>query len=371
MTQLAQGSTAFDFSSQWFSIGNLDTSLLPFPLTGTNEVFGLRFQLTDRSLIYGYQDVDDDNPRIQWIDDRNGTGNLEFRYADDFMSTESDLVAKMTSDGQLKLPSLTNNFPFLPDNRTRLSVNNNKFLNGISVSTSGLTETQGTGIKARSDFNASNVAVLGIATTSFPIGTPKPFAAAIKGVASNTTSSGSYAGFFNGNVHVTGTFTNPSDRKLKDDIKPTEDALEKISELRSYTYTFKDNDDLHLPQGLQHGLISQELEKVYPELVKETTYPIYNEEDELQGTGSYKSVNYIGLISELTAAVNELNQKLEDLKASKTTLVYSSQFTEEELAKIRANGYQLEQNIPNPFSGATSIQYSLPEKQPAGFYHDL
>ena len=75
-------------------------------------------------------------------------------------------------------------------------------------------------------------------------------------------------------------------------------------------------------------------------------------------------VNYIGLISELTAAVNKLNQKVEDLKASKTTLVYSSQFTEEELAKIKANGYQLEQNIPNPFTGATSIQYSLPENSP-------
>ena len=362
VTQLNNGNGFGFMNDRWFSIGELTTQ------PSGQTVFGLRFQLPNRALTYGYQDIGDDNPRIQWIDDRNGPGDLEFRFADDFTSTNSNLIATMTGDGQLVLPPKNSSSYRVPRN-DKMEVANRNFRNGINVSTNLISNEEGTaegvGIKASAGFNDNNIAVRGIAIGGFSIN--KSINIAIEGDARN----GGYAGFFNGDVNVTGTFTNPSDRKLKDDIKPTKDALEKITGLSSYTFTFKENDDLNLPQGLQHGLISQELEKVYPELVKETTYPIYNEEDELQGTGSYKSVNYIGLISELTAAVNELNQKVEDLKASKTTLVYSSQFTEEELAKIRANGYQLEQNIPNPFSGATSIQYSLPEKQPAGFYHDL
>ena len=55
-------------------------------------------------MTFGYQDINDDNPRIQWIDDRDNPGNLEFRVADDFMSTNSDLIAEMTSRGNLFYP---------------------------------------------------------------------------------------------------------------------------------------------------------------------------------------------------------------------------------------------------------------------------
>ena len=48
-----------------------------------------------------------------------------------------------------------------------------------------------------------------------------------------------YAGFFNGNVTVTGTFVQPSDRKLKKDIKPFVSALDKINALSPVTYYYK------------------------------------------------------------------------------------------------------------------------------------
>ncbi|MBS3738574.1 MAG: hypothetical protein KGY51_06225, partial [Psychroflexus sp.] len=81
VTQLNNGPD-FNFSNaRWFSIGELNT--------GSQDVFGLRFQLPRRGVIFGYQDINDDNPRIQWIDDREEPGSLEFRFANDTLSTSS------------------------------------------------------------------------------------------------------------------------------------------------------------------------------------------------------------------------------------------------------------------------------------------
>ena len=81
VTQLGQGSGSFGFNEKWFSIGELNT--------GSQMVYGLRFQLPNRALTFGYQDTGDSNPRIQWIGEGQGLGNLEFRVADSFGSTNS------------------------------------------------------------------------------------------------------------------------------------------------------------------------------------------------------------------------------------------------------------------------------------------
>ncbi len=82
----------FDFStSRWFALGRLNT--------GTQSVYGLRFQLPNKSLLLGYRDLADVNPRLEWIGTGAGLGNLEFRAANSFTSTTSNLVATMTNDG--------------------------------------------------------------------------------------------------------------------------------------------------------------------------------------------------------------------------------------------------------------------------------
>ena len=351
VTQLNSGN-GFGFSNDsWFSLGELNT--------GTQTVYGLRFQLPNKALTYGYQDVDDDSPRVQWIDDQTDPGDLEFRFADNFSSTNSTLVAKMTNIGQLVLPSI-GSLSFSQRNDYRFSVENSSFKYGIKSRTSGFTSGEGIGVFASSSFNQSNVAVKGVASGGFILGNPPPNNIAIQGI-----SSIGFAGFFDGDVTVTGTFTNASDRKLKQDLQVSENVLQKLAELKAYTYTFKENDNLNFDEGVQHGLIAQEVEKVYPELVHEINYPIYDDEQNFKGTDTYKSVNYIGLISELTAAIQELNTKVESLESQlETRIVYNATFTADELKKINKNAYQLEQNVPNPFSGATSIKYALPENNP-------
>jgi hypothetical protein len=61
------------------------------------------------------------------------------------------------------------------------------------------------------------------------------------------------------------TSTNPSDKKLKDNITPILWGLSEINKLNPVSYTWKS--DL-INQGKQYGFIAQEVQLVMPELVK-------------------------------------------------------------------------------------------------------
>lgn len=88
---------------------------------------------------------------------------------------------------------------------------------------------------------------------------------------------------------LTATFINsPSDENLKKDVHTIENAVDKINQLRGVDFVWKENDEKSM------GVIAQELQKVFPELVAE-------ENDEL-------SVNYNGLIAVLIEAVKELSK---------------------------------------------------------------
>jgi trimeric autotransporter adhesin len=152
-----------------------------------------------------------------------------------------------------------------------------------------------------------------------------------------------YAGFFNGNVTITGNFVQPSDRKLKKDIKPFVSALEKINALSPVTYYYKNEKEsgINLPTNLQYGFIAQDLETVFPELVtnqvinlsttgnggnkKASIDPdgkglVSENEDatvtpnENKSKEEFKGINYTGLISVLTEAIKEQQVLILELK---------------------------------------------------------
>ena len=81
---------------------------------------------------------------------------------------------------------------------------------------------------------------------------------------------------------------NTSDENLKKDVRTIENAVGKINQLRGVDFVWKESDKKSM------GVIAQELQKVFPELVAE-------ENDEL-------SVNYNGLIAVLIEAVKELSK---------------------------------------------------------------
>ena len=129
-----------------------------------------------------------------------------------------------------------------------------------------------------------------------------------------------YAGYFSGNVHVTGTFTNPSDERFKENVQPFKNALSKIKLMNVHTYNYiqiAEEKKLALPEGKQIGLIAQELEEIIPELVTDNVHA-YDKNEGIEETEKdmerieYKGINYIGLIPVLIEAIKELSTQNEE-----------------------------------------------------------
>lgn len=345
VTQLGQGSGSFGFNEQWFSIGELNT--------GSQMVYGLRFQLPNRALTFGYQDTSDNNPRIQWIGEGQGLGNLEFRVADSFGSTNSLLVAKMRSDGASVFsqsdPGLLNFGEILIETEKPF---------GAFSSTIGSTN----GSISAGFFGVGN------SPDSFNVG----FYSRLTGAGAQNVGIYVDAGFgangiggiFDGDVIVNGTIFNPSDKNLKENIEPIYDALSKLKKLKPMTYNYIESKKINLSREDQFGFIAQELEEIFPNLISVVKKPVTDDNYNVTEYFEYKTINYLGLIAILTSSIQELALEVERLKeTNESYVVYSDRLDAEEMERLRKLAYQLEQNYPNPFQGRTSIEYSIPDDE--------
>ncbi|KAB8152525.1 T9SS type A sorting domain-containing protein [Kordia sp. TARA_039_SRF] len=396
VTQLDAGS-GFGFTNdRWFSIGRLNT--------GSQTVYGMRFQLPNRSITMGYQDINDANPRIQWIGASSFSGtDLEFRAANSFTSTSSTLVATMANDGKtffgqpLSLSDIKVGIDYTDaavSTKTGLAIENKtgssgtatglRIINnaggyamrGIDIAQSGSTFAS-TGINIRMT-NAANIysgidvfvtkqsttstygSTYGVRGSISSASSTTTFGAGIYG-SSTTSNPNWYAGYFDGDVVVNGMFTS-SDRKLKEDIQTEENILEKIMELNAVTYKFKENDQLNLPEELQHGFIAQNVEEIFPELVTTIKKPIVDKENKVTGEYEYKAVNYTGLISILTSSIQELTTTTQELKEKVAALENEKKErnASDALDLLDKSDFSMEQNIPNPFNSQATISYTLP-----------
>ncbi len=113
-----------------------------------------------------------------------------------------------------------------------------------------------------------------------------------------------------GDLHVDGNVvaysTTTSDERLKKDIVKIDNALDKVSQLNGYTFEY-------LADGKKSaGVIAQEVEKVMPSAVSETTLPLKMGEDDKT---EYKTVQYDQLHGLMIEAIKELKAEIEELKA--------------------------------------------------------
>lgn len=116
-----------------------------------------------------------------------------------------------------------------------------------------------------------------------------------------------YAAYFSGNLYCTGSYL-PSDESLKKNIQPMQNALENLMKLDIKTYYFKPEFTmLNFPSSRQYGFTAQNMERVYPELVK--VNPAKGKEQPVE----FKAVNYTGMIPVLTKAIQEQQAMIGDL----------------------------------------------------------
>jgi len=112
-----------------------------------------------------------------------------------------------------------------------------------------------------------------------------------------------------GAVRATG-FQRSSDARLKTNATPLTDVLEKLEQIRGVAFEWNELSVPlgHTPGQRDIGVIAQEVEAVFPELVASS------------GDDGYKTVDYGRLAAVLIEAIKELKAEVEQLRAESETL---------------------------------------------------
>lgn len=120
-----------------------------------------------------------------------------------------------------------------------------------------------------------------------------------------------FAGTFNGSVLASGYFTFP-DARLKRDIRPLPQALERLMRLQPKTYSYAGvASGLSTQRSEEMGLLAQEVEMVLPQLVKQTAL----KDGSGEPVGEYKAVDYASLIPVLVKGMQEQQELIQAQQA--------------------------------------------------------
>ncbi len=183
----------------------------------------------------------------------------------------------------------------------------------------------------------------------------------------------------NGSIAIYGAVMLSSDERLKKDITPLTGKTINLYKLNAKSYKkHQPDDELSMPEQrdehgnlrpgkisksdkkmrktqketTEYGFLAQELKEIYPDLVS-------------QDTLGYYLVDYIGLIPIMVESLKEQKAQIDALSAlvnkssSGPKKVGASNTTD--ITETDALTYPvLEQNIPNPFTANTQINYYLP-----------
>jgi len=140
-------------------------------------------------------------------------------------------------------------------------------------------------------------------------------------------------GAANTGAYVDGTGVHSySDVRLKHNVVPMSNMLEKVLQMQGVTFNLNANNQASF------GFIAQDLEKVFPLAVN-------------TGADSYKSVNYAAMTSVLVEAVKDLNAKVEKSEKENTNL-------KSEMEQMKSDIQQLKSgNVPSNagFGGNTLV----------------
>jgi len=184
-----------------------------------------------------------------------------------------------------------------------------------------------------------------------------------------TTTPGGYKLYVAGSAYSTGGWVS-SDRRFKENIAAIQSPLQKVMRIQGVTYSWKRNEfhEKGFPDGLHHGVIAQDIEKILPEVVKE-------------GPEGEKAVAYTELVPILVEAIKEQQGIIRKLVGTlekhgihvdvalpeATTKTDDRQDNRQidkptnSTADAIPDRYDLSANFPNPFNPSTTITFAMPD----------
>ena len=212
------------------------------------------------------------------------------------------LVATLSGTGTFSATTLTSTVatgtaPLTVTSTTVVPNLNADLLDGLSAATSGTSNIVSR--DASGNFSAGTITATfnGAASSANALNTANNYQVNSFGV--GTAPSGT-----TGEIRATNDITAfySSDERLKENINPIPNALQKLSQISGNTFDWKSGfDEIHSHSGADVGVIAQEIEKVLPQVV--TTRE-----------NGYKAVQYEKIIALLIEAVKELKEEVNELK---------------------------------------------------------
>lgn len=137
----------------------------------------------------------------------------------------------------------------------------------------------------------------------------------------NSNRSNAFTLLKDGSLTIAGGLFEFSDRRLKTDIHFLTNALDGLARLQPVRFRFREG--TNRPEGAHIGLIAQEVQAVFPELVQ-------------QGADGYLSVSYTNLSAVLVQALNEQQAEVEALRAEIASLRTANITMQDRLARLEA-----------------------------------
>lgn len=388
-------------SDQWIGIGQPTIST-----TSSTKVpaYGMRAQWDGAAGIFALKETGAiKDLSVQWGSNTNS--KLRFSFIQD-QTNPSALTEVMTlaSDGKVGIgntaPTATLDiFSDVTSGSTTYGIRNDILLsNSAYTGRYGIyNKISGSSYSINGIYNLiTNFSTYGTTGSLSSVNGSAAFLYGVYGNVTNTNSTGNtyaiygratggnnvYAGYFVGDVYVSGTLTHASDKKFKKDIKvvSSKDITGNFMKLKPSSYNYKNSESLKFTEGLQYGFVAQEVEAVFPDLVKDVEQaigPNFDEDGNIieAETVKFKSVNYVGMIPILTKVVQDHEAKMAGYQAEMDALKAENELLAERFGSllsaieagqmdqirdlIEANKTSLGQNSPNPFGQETKINYSL------------
>ncbi|MCL4282966.1 MAG: tail fiber domain-containing protein [Flavobacteriales bacterium] len=195
----------------------------------------------------------------------------------------------------------------------------------------------------------------------------------VYGVASGASNGNDWAAWFDGEGFLGALSWNYSDENLKIDVEnlSSSEMAATLMQLhpKSYSFNTEEYPYLNLPAGAQFGLISQEVDSVFPNLVKDVVRPEQVDslgnviEPELQ----FKAMNYQGFIPVLIAGFQAQQQQIAAMQQQLDACCAANQGLAPQGYHEQRDGQDgnlQEQRLlifPNPVADLTTLEYYVPQ----------